>query len=267
MTMLKEKSEALKHRTQAALLLRRRLGHEPEANPLTDAEIHDLEARLHGHDLSLASLLESPDEAARILAGDGVPDDRIQRVRTLCGRGFALALKQIQWETHALRSALPGEPEYPAALDGLDDLRLAAIHLCGEPDLLGRPDETVAVRARGRLRPEARKLIDQVAAKIAQSGRILSVRLDSPLGRELALRTAAQGGLAVALTGAEPISRATLSRDLRDQIIEGRLTLWSAGEPDRQEPAADERNDRLAAALGTRGLELSGGPAPAIHQA
>ena len=266
MTMLKEKSEALKHRTQAVLLLRCRLSNQPEAKPFADAEIHDLEARLQSRQLGLASLVESTDEAARALAEDGLEDDRIQRIRNLCGRGFALALKQIEWETHALRSALPGEPEYPAGLDRLEDLRPAAIHLCGEPGLLGRPDETVTVRTRGRLSPEARKLVDQVAAKIAQSGRILSVRLDSPLGLELALKTAAQGGRAVALTGSEPISRAALSRDLRDRIIEGRLTLWSAGEPDQQEPA-DDANDGLAAALGTRHLKLQGGPTPTLQQA
>lgn len=265
MTMLKEKSETLKHHVQAVLLLRCRLGREPEATPFADAEIHDLEARLHGHELSLASLLKDADEAAKILAEDGMADGEIERIRTLCTRGFALAMKQIEWETCAVRTAVPAEPEYPAALERLEHLRPAAIHLCGEPDLLGHPDETVAVRTRGRLSPEARKLVDQVAAKIARSGHILSVRLDSPLGLELALRTAAHDGRAVALTGAEPISRAALSRDLRDQIIEGRLTLWSAGEPDRQDDADDAARDRLAATLGNRQLELGGGPMPALR--
>ena len=131
---------------------------------------------------------------------------------------------------------------------------------------MGDPDNTVAVKTRGSRSPQTTRLIAQTAEKLAQSGRIIALSIDQPAGHELLLKILQQKGQVIAHTSGKPILEAGIERDLRDAIIEDRLTLWTTSEPDRHDPADPSEVDRLIRSLARCHLRLTAGPNPSLSQ-
>lgn len=262
-----DKSEHDRHATQATLLLVRKLSDRPDTTPLNSREFHAVARALQAHELDASHLLTHQADARQTLADAGIDDDLITRTFALASRGFALTMQQIRWEQHSVMTTTANEPDiYPDTFAQLGDDAPPAVHLCGNASRMRDPDNTVAVRTRGSKSPQTTRLIAQTAEKLAQSGRIIAVSIDQPAGLELLLKILQQKGQVIGHTSGKPILEAGIERDLRDAIIEGRLTLWTTSEPDRRDPADPSEVDRLISSLATRHLRLNAGPNPSLSQ-
>ena len=265
--MNNERSEHARHTTQATLLLVRKLSDRPDTTPLNSREFHQITHALEANDLDASHLLTHQAHAHRALADAGIDDDLVSRTVAQASRGFALTMQQMRWEQHSVMTTTAHEPDiYPDVFAQLGDDAPPAVHLCGKADRMRDPDNTVAVKTRGSQSPQTTRLIAQTAEKLAQSGRIIALSIDQPAGLELLRKILQQKGQAIAHTSGKPILEAGIERDLRDAIIEDRLTLWTTSEPDRHDPADPSEVDHLISSLATRHLRLNAGPNPSLSQ-
>ena len=232
--------------TQATLLLCGRFDARSEARdelarPLSGAEYLRLAKALVVHDRRPADLVDG--DLGRI-ASAGIAEDRL---RTLLGRGMAMALALERWSRSGIRVLGRGDPGYPANLR--KRLRGAAPHLlfvCGPADLLdaealcvvGSRDATedglASARSLGRACASANVAIVSGGAR--------------GVDREAMMSALASGGRSVGIL-ADSLSRAVLSKDYRRFIADGRLVLASAADPDARFSVAGamERNKYLYA--------------------
>lgn len=215
--------------TQATLLLCGRFdtrsGAEGDpARPLSGTEYLRLAKALIAHDRRPADLVGGD---LSEISNTGLGEDRL---RTLLQRGMAMALALERWRRTGIRVLGRGDPEYPTKLR--KRLRGAAPHLlfvCGPSELLdaealcivGSRDATQdgieAARGLGRACAAERIVVVSGGARGVDRG-AMGAALD-------------HGGRTVGVLS-DSLAKTALSKAYREAIIERRLVLASAADPD-----------------------------------
>ncbi len=211
--------------TQATLLLCGRFDRRDEsARPLSSAEYLRLAKFLMMHDCRPADLMSGD---LGKLSSTGFSEDRL---RALLGRGMAMALALEQWSRSGIRVLGRGDPDYPARLR--KRLRGAAPHLffvCGPSELL----DTKALCVVGSRDATEDGL--EVARHLGRACAAAQVAVVAGgargVDREAMKAALEKGGEAVGILS-DSLARAALSKDYRRAIMDGRLALASAVDPD-----------------------------------
>lgn len=170
-----------------------------------------------------------------------------ERLRTLLQRGMAMALALERWGRTGVRVLGRGDPDYPAILR--TRLRGAAPHLlfvCGPSELLDA-EALCIVGSR-----EATEDGIQAARGLGRACAAESVAVVSGGARGVdreAMGAALEGGGRSVGVLSDSLAKAVLSKDYRKAIIEGRLVLASAADPDARftVSSAMDRNKYLYA--------------------
>lgn len=238
-----------------------RTGIQDGPEPLHTEDFHRLASALHQQGLSVGDLIdpERSTDASEALEQQGYEEGEIAHLRDLLSRGFALALRHVDWKSMNCRPVCITEPDYPVALTRLRELSPPAIWISGDsvPSEWADPAAQVAILTPQNCGPRTNPLLETVAQKFADSGRTAALSLQTNTGQSLLLRILQNGGSAIAITGAQNFKDTTLTPVCRDAIREGRLTVMSLREPEH----ADQQNSQHDAVL--RALA---GQAVRVHQ-
>jgi predicted Rossmann fold nucleotide-binding protein DprA/Smf involved in DNA uptake len=220
---------AVRPDTQAVLLLCGNFtdGGTPEVRPLTLGEYNTLATWLARIGRRPADLLHS-DDGPELGAEPGLP--AADRVRALLGRGFQMATALERWQRLGLWVISRGEECYPERLRRT--LRAAAPALLfGAGDVSRLALGGLAVVGSRDIDEEGLSFAGRVAERCAAQG--VQVISGGARGVDHAAVAAAleAGGVGVAVL-AERLDRAATSRDAKEPLRQGRLTLVSPFEPE-----------------------------------
>jgi predicted Rossmann fold nucleotide-binding protein DprA/Smf involved in DNA uptake len=232
--------------TQATLLLCGRFGASGEAaggteRPLSSAEYNRL-AKL---------LLARGRRPADLVAGDAVELNGTglgeARLRALLGRGMTMALALERWGRTGVRVLGRGDPGYPARLRLR--LRAAAPHLlfvAGPLELLEA--EALCVVGSRDAMEAGLEAARELGRACAQDGVAVVSGGARGIDREAMIAALEAGGRAIGIL-ADSLIKAVLSKAYRQAILDGRLVLASASDPDARFTVASamERNKYLYA--------------------
>ncbi len=215
--------------TQAVLLLCAAFPRRssPDVKPLTLSEYNALAAWLGRHGRRPASLVEGGSEA---LPGAEAGLPALDRLRALLGRGFQMAAALEGWQRLGLWVISRGEERYPERLRR--HLRSAAPPLLfGAGDLNRLNQGGLAMVGSRNIDEEGLSFTRRVAQRCAEQG--VQIVSGGARGVDRAAVTAAleNGGGAVAVL-AERLDRAVTTREAREPLRDGRLTLLTPYEPE-----------------------------------
>lgn len=211
--------------TQAVLLLCGRFGERNGADPLTVAEYGRLVQWLISRNLRPAQLLE-------VGASTDLVDAKLEpgRIRALLGRGAAMALASEKWLRSGLWIVSRSDEDYPRRLKKkLGYEAPALLYGAGQAELLNSGGLAI-VGSRNASDLELDFARD-VAARCARER--LAVVSGGARGVDAAaMQGAGEGGGIVVGVLADSLLRASLNRDNRRGIEEGRLVLVSPFNPE-----------------------------------
>ncbi|MHB1423932.1 MAG: DNA-processing protein DprA [Gemmataceae bacterium] len=215
--------------TQAVLLLCGAFarGSGPNDKPLTLSEYNALAAWLGRQGRRPASLIQGGD-AALPGAEPGLPDT--ERLRALLGRGFQMAAALEGWQRLGLWVISRGEDCYPERLRR--HLRSAAPPLLyGAGDLARLNLGGLAVVGSRNVDEEGLSFTRRVAQRCAEQGVQIVSGGARGVDRAAVAAVLEAGGGAVAVL-AERLDRATTTREAREPLRDGLLTLVTPYEPE-----------------------------------
>lgn len=215
--------------TQAVLLLCGSFSRGSEETPsLTLREYNALASWLVRHGRRPADLLRTPNQ---VLPEDGTPGlPETERLRTLLSRGVQMAVALERWQSLGLWVISRGEESYPERLRRT--LRSGApplLYGAGAVDRLGLGG--LAVVGSRTIDEEGLSFTRRVAARCAGAG--VQIVSGGARGVDQAAVAAAltAGGGAVAVL-AERLDRAATSREAKEPLRRGLLTLVTPYEPE-----------------------------------
>jgi predicted Rossmann fold nucleotide-binding protein DprA/Smf involved in DNA uptake len=232
--------------TQAVLLLCTRLGQRDESlKPLTARQYTAVEKWLNESSLRPGDLLHTGGrERLSELSSSDVPQDAIEK---LLDRGAALGLMVERWTSQGLWIVSRGDSAYPTRYEEyLQHAAPPVLYGVGEQALLQHGG--VAVAGSRDASEEDLNFAERVGSACARQK--IFVISGAAKGVDSAAMMAAlnHGGCAVGVL-AEGLGRAALAGQYHDAIMDSRLTLISAYEPESpwRTFAAMERNKLIYA--------------------
>lgn len=159
----------------------------------------------------------------------GAPAFEESRLKALLGRGFLLSQAVERWQGRAIWVLSRADAVYPSRLKSrLKEDAPPVIYGCGDPALL--ENGGFAVVGSRHVDDALLEYTGQVGQLIARSGRTL-VSGGARGIDQAAMRGAANAGGAITGVLADSLERASLARENRDGLMDGRLVLVSPYDP------------------------------------
>ena len=215
--------------TQATLLLCGRFGARPEASgestrPLSNAEYLRLAKALIIQDRRPADLVEANLPA---MSDTGLDEGRL---RALLHRGLAMALALERWARAGIRVLGHGDPDYPSNLrKRLRGTAPPLLFVCGPPELLEA--EALCVVGSRDATEDGIKAARNLGQACAAERVVMISGGARGVDREAMGATLENAGSAVGILS-DSLAKMVLSKDYRNAILDGRLALASAADPD-----------------------------------
>lgn len=220
---------SLSPNTQAILLLTAPLilgrGASP-ATPLSPGEYKRLVRHLMELRLQPADLAASDAEAVLRAC---LPVVEESRLRSLLGRGFLLSQVVERWQARAIWVVSRADAEYPRRLKSrLREDAPAVLYGCG--DIRSLSTGGLAVVGSRHVEPSLLDFAASVGGLAAKAGR--TVVSGGAKGSDLAaMRGALEAGGRVCGVLANGLEKAVMSREAREALLDGQLTLVSPYDP------------------------------------
>ncbi len=222
-------SHTLSPNTQAILLLTAPLLLRPglkSPDTLKTKEYHLLAKALYENRSQPSDLLEYGPKAIPADLTSQITGDRIQR---LLERGFLLGQVLERWEARSIWVLSRADEAYPKRLKlRMKERAPPLLYGCGSPDILHTGG--LALVGPRNAEDELIKYAEGVGALVARAGRTIvsgGARGVDVAGMWAAIKS---GGKAVGVL-AEQLERASVNRENRNQLMDGRLVLVSDQDP------------------------------------
>lgn len=200
-----------------------------DLKPLTALEWSDLAAAMQSVGLTRPAelLLCNLNELQKAIS---LPDDQTTRLARLLERGGALAFELQRLTNQGIWVRCQADASFPAKLRQrlAPDLLPPVLFGAGDPDLLAAGWLAIAG---GDSDPAGSTYADQLGRHCAQAGRVMVSGFSQDLGRISLLGCLKSGGRAVCVL-ADSLEKSLREREMRENVLAGKLTLISAEPPD-----------------------------------
>lgn len=193
---------------------------------LTPSEYKSFAQRLHENGHRPADLLGS--RSAQILQ-ESKPFIDVDRVKRLLGRGLQLGQAVERWQTRAIWVVSRADPDYPQRLKArLRGHAPAVLYGCGDLAVLNNGG--LAVVGSRNVDEELFQFAMDIGQLAARAGRAVISGGAKGID-QAAMRGAAEAGGSVCGVLADSLEKQVMTRDHRNLLVEGQLTLVSPFDP------------------------------------
>ena len=196
--------------------------------PLTPGEYEKLVRRLKENQASPSDLLKPDADTLKDRCGAAVGKARLA---ALLGRGFLLSQAVARWQARAIWVVSRADEAYPSILkERLEKYAPILLYGCGEKEIVNRTSGALAIVGSRNANEPLLEYARRAAALAAGAGR--NVVSGAARGvDQAAMRGALEtGGKAVGVLAGD-LERASMNREHRNPILQGRLTLVSPYDP------------------------------------